>query len=65
MPRLHARDLAAADIGDIDGVLRVADIDHGRIEADADALVRTVEPVIIEAREHDVVHRLARARCRE
>ena len=50
---------AGAHIADEHGVAVVADIDAGRVEADADILPVAVELAVVERRQHHVLHGVA------
>ena len=59
VPRRDAMELAVADIADEHRAVGVAHVDAGGVEPDADIGVRTVEPGVVERRQHDVVHGVA------
>ena len=55
--RFDAMHRASAHVGDQHPVGRVAHVDAGRIEADTHVVRSQIEQIVIERRQHDVLHR--------
>ena len=64
MARGDAMQLALAHVSDVDAAVAVGDTDAGAVEPDAHVLAVAVELRVVERRQHDVVHGVARRDAR-